>query len=598
MIEWAGWRWSFLDLPVWVLAIVWVPALWHLFAGSRRTSATTQVPWWATQIALTLAVLLLATPPERRTASASTTLWTSVDSSSSAQPDAGLITPFVLRDLSVRSERPGSAVSQFVGNLNDVDQIRGSGLSAREWYEAVDRGPIQAELDVTTGYIREVTLPREIVAGVARQFAVVLREIPPGSELTIQSQRTDQVSVSLEPDLPTVSVTLPPLPAAPVALQVSLSQADKILDSVTVGVDIVSPPTARMLFLQAAPSFEWRALMHWAERTGTDTAIRTQISDDRYSQRFINASPRDLSMIDSGLLRDIDLVMIDGAFLRSLDEAQRSALLNRDAGHGVVVLLHDMDDLVAATNASIGEFESTSDSVIYQVDQSAEYLDSGLTRLDVELLPSQWQPLLTQLDGRVVIARSRENDNLAVSLVRDSYRLTGAAGVAAFGHLWADVVSQMARPLRDEHLESFPERPLIHERLQICQVSGRTQSMSVVTPSRSIIELDWVDTPLRPGEQCVWFWPDEAGWYQIGSANRVINRYIGEDDNWSTQRAEHAVAITSALLGSQSSRRDNTADNWRAIQRTTLLPWVLAAWLIGWLLQRLILSHNRRPKSI
>jgi len=254
------------------------------------------------------------------------------------------------------------------------------------------------------------------------------------------------------------------------------------------------------------------------------------------------------------------------------------------------VLIHDTDDLKAVTSMAGVSVRENPSQVIYQVEASVDYVESGLSRLNVGFENALWRPIVTDLAGDSLIVVRRDNPSFAISLIRDSFRIQGAGGVEAYAALWSPIIEGMARPSDTSQLVVCPARPVAYERLRVCAPPGASaRALRVTSPGGEGSEQRLFKSPLRLGQQCAWIWPDRAGWYRFETDGLSTERYVASSQSWSGARSRASLSVTGAVAGTVGIGAF-VQHAPQQMRRETFLPWLLGLWLLSWFVQRIALT--------
>ncbi|MEM6820185.1 MAG: hypothetical protein AAF578_15505 [Pseudomonadota bacterium] len=569
---WGGAR--MLPTLIWLTAA----AFFASFIVSRRLSWLAQFLWWPLQLATLFCVLLMVFPPSIPGEPDNSVLLTTGGDLERVQADR--LMPGLL-DSEQRIRQQGGALPEDV-------TLAGHGLTPQQWYEQTRPQSVRHNASAPDGYLMDFDLPAEVIAGRAYPARVTLVPNTDNVRVDLVDAKGEPVA-TLESD-DNGALTLPALPTGRRTLNLIVSRDGVELERAAIGVNAIQPELARILLVQDAPGFEGRYFLSWAGAAGASVAVRTQVSEARFLTRFVNRDAVDLDRLDRSLLESIDLVAISGAAFGALSSDERERLLDAESDSGVLVMIHDADDLKAVGSMSGVIIRDNPSEVIYQVDASVAHVESGLSRLNVRFDDTIWIPVLTDLAGDALIVVRRDNPSFALSLIRDSFRVHGAGGAEAYAELWSPVIERLARPADTSQLMVSPERPRVYERLRVCaQPEGSVSTLRIVAPDGSSSEQRLFESALRLGQQCTWFWPDQIGWHRFESDSLSTERYVASSQSWSGSHSRAALSITEAVAQISGSG-EGVQQAPRQVQREKILPWLLSLWLLSWFVQRIALA--------
>ena len=578
---WLAAAWPAQD-AVW-LALAVLPWLFVALRAASQLSRAWQVPWWLAQLVLLVAWLAFLRPPLEPAARARAVLVT--DGAPAATEDGPMqVVPGGAHDpAKVAGRWFAGAWPEGVGELT----VLGAGLAPQLAWEAGPAPELSVEIWPDQPHIAAHDLAVQVPAGRPVDFEVRVFAPPRGAVLQLRADDAAALARSVVPADGPAQVRLPVLALGRHLLQLRLlDPGGGLLDAVPVAVEVSPPETARILLWQSAPGFEWATLGRWIAASGAQLAVRTVVSDQRVTTRFVNREPVSLATPGAALFGNFDLVIIDGQALGALSAEAREALWT---GHdaGVLVLVHDAEDLAGFLEVEAGSFQPAQGERVYQLAGLADALPSGLTRLAGQWGAQGWQTLLEDGNGEpVVLGRGRESVR-AVSFLRDSFRVHGAAGAERYARLWAPLISATARPLEQAGIQSSPHPAIAGGRVRVCVAAGES-GLSVQAPDGQRDTIALVPAPLRPGERCGWHWPRVSGWYRYATATRSASQYVYAGEAWRAARRGRAAAFgrqlgaaTTPLPARQSARQP--------MRRAAVWPWLLIALLMAWAAQRLAL---------
>ncbi|MEO1581026.1 MAG: hypothetical protein AAFR91_04215 [Pseudomonadota bacterium] len=576
---WSEWFdvWSGAEMLPTVLWLT-ATALFASFMISRRLSWLARCIWWPLQLAAVFCLLLMVFPPSRPGESGDSVLLTMGGDAERVHADR------VMPDMLNAEQR----IRQQGGALSENLTVVGHGLMPQQWYEWPRPRRVQHDATDPDGLLMHFDLPTEVVAGRSYSAVATLAPESDGVHVDIVDSQGERIATSDSGDRRVL--TLPALPTGRRTLDLVVSRDGVELERVAFGVNAIQPELARILLVQDAPGFEGRYFFAWAGATGAAVAARTQVSEARLITRFVNRNRVSLDNLNDSLLDAVDLVVISGAALGALSSEERERLVRSKSGVGVLVLIHDTDDLKAVTSMAGVSVRENPSQVIYQVEASVDYVESGLSRLNVGFENALWRPIVTDLAGDSLIVVRRDNPSFAISLIRDSFRIQGAGGVEAYAALWSPIIEGMARPSDTSQLVVCPARPVAYERLRVCAPPGASaRALRVTSPGGEGSEQRLFKSPLRLGQQCAWIWPDRAGWYRFETDGLSTERYVASSQSWSGARSRASLSVTGAVAGTVGIGAF-VQQAPQQMRRETFLPWLLGLWLLSWFVQRIALT--------
>lgn len=462
-----------------------------------------------------------------------------------------------------------------VGNVKRFDWSIPSditGFDQLDWSSRIARG---SALNVSTSVVGAET-GASLSARFANEDAVL-------QEVIVASEGLTHLSIA-------------GLPGGRHVIALDVKDADGgLLLSRSIGVEVFSPPLARVLLLQHSPSFEWRALQRWLADSGSELVVRSRVSDQRYRTMYRNRPAIDAATLDAALLSQFDLVITDGAVFSEMDAQQSALLMSDDRDFGLLVLLRDEADVDALPLNWRAWFMTEPGEAIFRI---KDYWspDTGFSRLNVRVHDVSMTPLIQDDRGQTLVAKADNSYALGFSFFGDSYRMVGAGQKEQYARLWSALIASLAEPLVPESLHFAPLKAEQGVRVRICRFGGTEPILNTRLTDRTGQPLVWHDTNWRPGERCDWQWPDADGWLDVVDTNErlLAGHWIAPTGYWQAERALSARRDTRAWVGASTTSQDASTSQYRkAISRETILPWLLLSAIVHWLLQRLVFVRRR-----
>ena len=330
-------------------------------------------------------------------------------------------------------------------------------------------------------------------------------------------------------------------------------------------VPLVTRPGAalRVLLLAAAPDPELKYLRRWAVDAGLQLKSRLMLSDGV----ALTEGPSDQN---TEIFDDLDLVILDQRVWLTLHDEQKQHLREAlDGGLGVLLRMSgDVPEAVLSDWVALGfpirssgSVDAVSLSRLFGLDETAP--DLSVRAIDMQSVtatelwhaddgtPLAWMQLHGQ--GRIALWR-----------LTDSYRLTLAGYPAAYGSLWSDTLAQLSRA-SGAPAPTLPRSARVDERAVFCGLAkNATAGQENSAPTPLVIEPDG----------CAGFWPANAGWHSLQSADALWPFYVRSRDENMALLAGDTHRATLALVRGVS---DATAF------AVGTRAWARWPFLLGWL---------------
>lgn len=318
----------------------------------------------------------------------------------------------------------------------------------------------------------------------------------------------------------------------------------RLVDEISVPVQVDSEPPPRVLLLAGASGPEVKFLRRWARDAGL--AMHTQIAAGGGLQ--LGDAPMALN---AGTLSRFDVAVIDERAWSSLGDGQRSALVEAVRG-GLGLLLR-----VTATlsDAERRRLQALGFSVDRGVDDAAVRLAQArldddalrarlgpgsrdaplkrdapladapaLTRRAMRLDAADGVPLLRDAAGTTLASwRAEGRGRVAVWTLTDTHRLVLGGRSDLHAGLWSDALATLARPL--------PRGSIVVDGVAR---SGRRVTLCGLDPETRVVAPGGGSTPVRldPAagpRKCGAFWPRRGGWHRVESGQRYTLVHVRAD---------------------------------------------------------------------
>ncbi|MBV1909992.1 MAG: hypothetical protein KUG78_11865 [Kangiellaceae bacterium] len=372
-----------------------------------------------------------------------------------------------------------------------------------------------------------------------------------------------------------------------------IDSKDKIVSNETIPVSVQRSTPAKLLILQSSPSFEVKQLQNWSAENGASLFVRSRISQNKFVSRSTNL---ELSIFESTKgtslssrsLSLYDLLIIDGRELLSISDGQIKTVKDaiRD-GLGLLVLVDSY--LVDNKNESLADLlkdfplsplEQQTESSIVLVKSETDLVNLSNITLPIATrpfdstnsLPPSVIPLITDLQGRVVVASSQLTlGKLGLSIIQDTNRLVTSGRRQEFSLIWHHLIEQIGRKEQGSQLQARnpAKRFTINQLAEICinipmktPVKAKTEqetfrvSHSFQQADESQHVLSFERNPFLSGEFCADFWPKQSGWHQLLdnslSQDNMIKEnlwfYVHDEDGWQADNQLTTLLATKSRI--------------------------------------------------
>ena len=333
-----------------------------------------------------------------------------------------------------------------------------------------------------------------------------------------------------------------------------------------------------VLLLAGAPDPELKYLRRWAVDAGVRLDSRVALSEGV-------ALTEGRAALDPAALREADIAIIDERAWATLGAAQKQAL-SAAVRDGLGLLLRVTGPVpapVAAQWAALGFTVHARDAL------PAVALDNtlGLHESAFRFTP---QALVVDANGAATLLRADDGASLAlwradgqgrIGLwwLADSWRLALGGERSRYATLWSDTLATLARA-RGASAPTLPRDARVDERAVLC---GLAPDAAIETTNGERIALVTEHSAAQSG--CAAYWPTQAGWHTLVSADTRWPFYVrAADEAQALANAENARA-TSALVGGATAQANIATRPIPLPRWPFFLAW-LAAMTLLWVIER------------
>lgn len=493
----------------------------------------------------------------------------------SDKPANALVVP----DLAfLRREFPQVNVLHVFGDglsVFDTDAVRG----LRIIFHAPDAKPTAPGLAFVR-LPREVTLGSPVVVqglieGIASLPTPALNLVTPdGTAKAVPLTPTDDGSASFTATVPTAAA----VGRFVWTLELRAGDQGAVLFSERFGVSVVPPNLPRVLVIESSPRFDSGRLKRWLGERGAMLATRTKLSRDLFRISALNGAREEIEVLDQAAVDAFDLVLADARAIAKLTEPERDVFNKavRDRGLGLLIIA---DETIltklpsqtpdAKTEDFLSPWKLARDAGSPDEEDRLSRLQwSGSDLVPVEPLPvppveiarqNGQRPLVRDGQGRaLVVATGRGRGQMALTLVRETWRWPQAGDAGAFAGFWSFLMSELTRPDLEFaghwDVTNGSSGPLIVDQPIGLQWTGSPDRAPM--PGQVTWEgaPDATPLPLAQDESqsTRWqttYWPRHAGWHHVSSpgGGRDLDFLVSESSAWPTLRAHARTAATERM---------------------------------------------------
>jgi hypothetical protein len=345
----------------------------------------------------------------------------------------------------------------------------------------------------------------------------------------------------------------------------------------TLGVQVLPPPTWRVLILENAPRPEATALRDWLARRHGVVAVRSMVSRDRVHREFVNRASMSLDVLTGGLLSQFDIVAIDGRTLAGLGSQERAALRRAVEADGLGVLI--VPDTVVTDGGTMrfSDRDFFLDFTLQHTGNTDERLvrpawrDRGGREQPAPAVAAEPYALADGFGVATLISDGfghtlaqlapRGAGRVALSLITGTARWRRSGLADTYAAYWSRLLAATAQSNRDVPRWSIatPGPWIVGRPVAIEAETERTLTAALVTgPAGQVDTVFLARDSAASGRWRGIFWPRTPGWHGVaGDASSAI--YAQSASSWIGVRATARLAATQrALVGVEGGERATT----------------------------------------
>ncbi len=495
--------------------------------------------------------------------------------------------------LTLNSDTPAQAPnSAYVELLNQASpsraSLKGYGLYRAQWDEV---GPVSLDFSAPAIKPGAVTVqwPQVLVLGQQLNMSGVwhhaqskgvdsVKLIDPAGDTAAQSRVRHGERFTLS-DVPKATGKV-------VYRFVAMDDNGSVLADEIVPLQVKLAPAARVLVVQAAPSFETNQMKQWASANGASLVVKTQISKARFLTQKVNFDGPVQQGIQPQVLAQFDLMICDGATLSRFDQEQLAALEQAiEEGLGLLVLADEALLQSKTQPAILSAFGLAKISAYEQQNTTAPVtlpsIELGFSALPAQFAESAGIVFEQAQNGRILgVLRAVGSGKVGVSVLTERYRMRQNGLHEQYSRYWQKTFGLLARARQDS-------------RFAIQQVTPSHQvgfaRQHCILSKSSALALLWQNKPINlsqsqynPNQYCTLVWPEQAGWHTLelkdikGKTLDTLYSYTFSSKQWQSATQYQKVADTNAYVAGQKA---NVAQTKRQPKQLQPLP----QWLY-WLL--------------
>lgn len=349
----------------------------------------------------------------------------------------------------------------------------------------------------------------------------------------------------------------------------------QLLAEERLGVAVVRPSLPRVLVLESSPRLETSHLRRWFGEMRGLLRSRTLVGRERYRFDSTESSNAEFAAVDAELLKGLDVLIADVQAVSALSPSERGAVRNAVAEQGLGLLLFAGSEPLKSDASPDAAFFLPWKTTPASDEPSAAESDARAARLEwaglgaplehpVQVERSVIEPadgetrLVSDTQSRALVTSiSRGRGQIALSLVRDTWRWRVEERPALFARYWSFLLGHLAKAQTGEPARWTIANPskmplLVDQPLSLrYSASGSPTSAAEIT---SDVKGERIALPLgqdavEPHNWHTTFWPRRPGWHRVTMPPQgaQLDFFVHDRDEWASVRPARRRAITGAF---------------------------------------------------
>ncbi|MBZ0112868.1 MAG: hypothetical protein K8J08_10435 [Thermoanaerobaculia bacterium] len=478
-------------------------------------------------------------------------------------------------------------------------EVLGWGLHAWDWTR-LDLAVSRFEPPSPATGITEIAWPRELQLGaplevVGRLSAEGLSQVrligPAGEEAATEIDGVPAAGSGAAPEATWFRLQAVPRTTGRLIYELEVDSPGQGPSRREIAVWVRQPSLPAVLWLEAAPTFESRAVRDWLTALGAPVAVSSQISRGRSRWQYANLE-RGASVegeVSTGDLSRFDLLVVDPPSWRRLSRSAREEIETEVRGSGLgILVLTDPETVLDGTDLPLRGFavEDGPNEPPHPLHLSWDEAAPGVPplvgsgqgwRIDDTILP-----LVFEEGGSTVVAwRQMGAGRVAASRLRETYPWILGGEATHHRSFWSRILEELARPLAGERWSWRSGPVLLDQPLDVSLETAESKpEIDLVEPSdqRSRLaawqELDGWRLTLHPRE---------AGWHRLETADSGTWFFVSRPDAWMDwDRAARTRATEARRVAVETLDADWPKDRLFAVLGILLLALVWADERLAW----------------
>lgn len=326
-------------------------------------------------------------------------------------------------------------------------------------------------------------------------------------------------------------------------------------------VVITAAKPMQVLVLNSSPDFDNKFLATWLHDHQYQVAVRSLVSQHKYSKQFLNQPATALQSITPALLQSLDVLITDAGALAALSPGEKATIRTQvQQGLGLILQVDSSDgkDPIAAgiqVRKQPGSAVNPKALILPAVSQHTAPVQPGQW-LSIDPQPLV-QPIVADEQGAIVAAATLYGaGKLVLNTINHTYTWVLGGHQADYARFWTALLQKAAR--RSAQAAGFQQVTALATVGQPVQIT-----LEKATPGLPALEtpdgrIALSQQPWLPYSYTGTWWPVQAGWQTLRQAEDSIPLYIFDNKDWAAAKATasiHSNLLHNAVTGPESASK-------------------------------------------
>jgi hypothetical protein len=325
---------------------------------------------------------------------------------------------------------------------------------------------------------------------------------------------------------------------------IGITENDSILNE-KIPVFVESQASLKVLILSSSPDFENKFLKNWLFENQYAIAVRSAISKNKFSTKFLNSTRINLDRITPSVLENFDLLISDPNELSSLSRAENQVVQNQlSNGMGLIMIA----DSIPATEGFFNRIFET--RALVRADEktiSLNWDDYNTKKMTLgssgsfRILPKDGNQALVKDDKANIIVSSKLSGRgrILLSSITDTYTWMLGNDLKSYSSYWSELIGNVARRKELNSVWALKDPiPVLNQETSII-IETSSDSIPVARSEGDLLKFK--QNPVLGFQWTAPYWPQKTGWHllEAGNSQNTMQSwfYVYNKEDWASVKA-------------------------------------------------------------